>query len=195
MRKRHRFCPAATEDLETRVVLSELASITPVKVARLTTSTHHNPAQAVVNQVNLAFESFSSDYLQAEGTYLANTNDNSLAAFKNYVPQRVALLASQLTLIFAHVPGSLKLSQTATSGGPVVLQVFLRTRIDGDARTSLLNALVGPGGNRGAIPPLGTTGTTATLYTDLAISAIETAQNATQNSVVFLYARSFQNHH
>jgi hypothetical protein len=193
MKRRHRFCPATTEPLENRVVLSGRAIFTPVHVARLATTARHNPSQAVVDQVNVAFSSFSSDYLQAEGTYLANSTPAAHSAFRNFVTQRIALLSSQLTLTFAHVPGSLKLSQTASSGGPVVLQVFLRTRIDGDAATSLLSALVGRG-NGGALAPAGTSGTTATLYTDQALSAIATAQNATLNSVVFLYARSFQNH-
>jgi hypothetical protein len=94
------------------------------------------------------------------------------------------------------VPGSLSLLQTSSSGGPVVIQEFLKTRINGSSGKSLLHTLIGGSGDdTGAIPPVGTTGPTATLYTDEAISAIETTQTATLNSVGFLYGNSFNNKH
>jgi len=192
MSERHRFRPATVEGLETRVVLNRSALIAPVISNHLKNSARISSTQAVVNQVNLTFDSFTSDYLQAQGVYLANSTAEAHIAFKQYVDQRVELLAAQLTRIFAHVPGSLNRSQTSTPGGPVIVQTFLKTRIDGVSRTSLLESLEGRSSGAGAIPPKGTTGTTATLYTDQAISAIETAQTSTINSVAFLYSHSFQ---
>jgi len=196
MRERHRFQPEVLQGLETRVVLSGGGLITPVTVGQLTITARNDATHAVVDQVNQAFDSFTTDYLQAQGTYLANsTATNAQTAFHDYVTQRIELLATQLTRIFAHVPGSLNPLQTSTPGGPVVLQSFLRTRINGLGRSSLLMSLVGRRGlGNGALPPPGTTGTTATLYTDQAISAIETARTASLNSVGFLYSHSFQTH-
>jgi hypothetical protein len=194
MSKRNEFRPATVQGLERRVVLSGLAAIRPVAQARLNIVAHNNATQAVANQVNLSFDSFTTDYLQAEGAYLAVPNKGPHGAFKNFVAQRVELLAAQLTRIFAHVPGSLNRLQTSSSGGPVVVQAFLRTRINGNSSTSLLRALEGGGGSTGAIPPAGTTGPTATIYTDQAISAIETARTVSLNSVGFLYGKSFDKH-
>jgi len=193
MTERHRFRPEVLQGLETRVALSGNSLITPVAAGQLTITARNDATHAVVDQVNQTFDSFETDYLQAQGAYLANsTAQNAPTAFNNYVTQRVELLATQLTRIFAHVPGSLNRLQTSSPGGPVVLQSFLRTRINGLGRTSLLTSLVGRRGvGNGALPPPGTTGTTATLYTDQAISAIETARTASLNSVGFLYSRSF----
>jgi len=178
------------------LVLNGGGLIAPVAAGQLTITARTGATQAVVDQVNLAFDSFKTDYLQAQGAYLANSSaPNAPTAFNNYVTQRVELLAAQLTRIFAHVPGSLDRLQTSTPGGPIVLQSFLRTRINGFGRASLLVSLVGRRGvGTGALPPQGTTGTTATLYTDQAITAIETARATSLNSVGFLYSRSFQKH-
>ncbi len=199
MKDRHRFRPLAVEGLETRVALSRVGGISPVSPARLANAARNNAVQAVVNQVNLSFNSFTTDYLQAQGAYLAATtgatpSKGARAAFKNFVAQRIDLLAAQLTRTFAHVPGSLTRLQTSSSGGPVVVQAFLNTRINGTSRTSLLEALEGGRGNPGAIPPAGTSGPTATIYTDQAISAIETAQTSSLNSLGFLYGGSFNKH-
>jgi hypothetical protein len=199
MKDRHRFRPLAVEDLETRVALSRAGGIAPVSPARLASTARNNAAQAVVNQVNLSFNSFTTDYLQAQGAYLAATTGASPSkgartAFKNFVAQRVDLLAAQLTRVFAHVPGSLTRLQTSSSGGPVVVQEFLNNRINGTTRTSLLETLEGGRGNPGAIPPAGTSGPAATIYTDQAISAIETAQTSSLNSLGFLYGGSFNKH-
>ncbi len=96
-----------------------------------------------------------------------------------------------MTQIFTHVPGSLNQLKVSTPGGPVILQTFLRSRIDGTSDRTLRFALLG---NGGAVPPVGTNGTTATLYTDQAITAIETSRTVTISSVGFLYSRSFQKH-
>jgi len=197
MKERHRFRPQASNVLESRVVLNRGALIAPVAAGQLTITGRNEATSEVVAQVNQTFDSFETDYLQAQGAYLANSSAQyAQTAFTNYVSQRVELLAAQLTRIFAHVPGSLNPLQTSTPGGTIVLQSFLRTRINGLGRSSLLMALEGRRGlGSGALPPPGTTGTTATLYTDQAISAIETARTASLNSVGFLYSRSFQNNH
>jgi hypothetical protein len=196
MKGRHRFRPAFLQDLEPRVVLSGGAQISPAPVGKLTINARSTITHQVVDQINVAFDSFTTDYLQAQGAYLHDsTAPHATTAFANYVNQRVELLAAQLTRIFAHVPGSLNRLQTSTPGGPVVLQSFLRTRINGLGRTSLLVSLNGRRGvGSSALPPAGTTGTTATLYTDQAISAIETARTASINSAAFLFSHSFQKH-
>jgi hypothetical protein len=200
MKTRHRFSPETVQGLEPRVVLSKAAGFAPISPAPLTIRARNNAAQAVVNAVNTSFDSFSTDYLQAQGAYLAAPNGGSHNAFKSFVVQRVELLAAQLTRIFAHVPGSLSRLQTSSSGGPVVVQAFLRSRINGSSSRSLLRALEGGGGNPGAIPPVrmavstSTIDTIATIYTDQAISAIETARTASLNSVGFLYGKAFDKH-
>jgi hypothetical protein len=191
MSERHRFRPEIVAGLEARVVLSGGAVITPATIGRLDIA-HVNATHAVVSNVNQVFDSFTADYLQAEGAYFANSTPQAEHVLRGFVRQRVALLSAQLTRIFAHVPGSLDLLQTSSSGGPVVLQNFLRTRINGGSARSLLVALDGRNGNGGAIPPPGATGTTATLYTDQAITAIETARAVTVNCVGFSYGRAFQ---
>ncbi len=108
--------------------------------------------------------------------------------------QRVKLLAAQLTQVFAHVPGTLNNAPKSSPGGPVVLQNFLRTYINGPAPTTLLVALEGHRAGAGAIPPAGSSGTTATLYTDQATTAIATARTISLNSVGFLVSHSFQKH-
>jgi hypothetical protein len=143
----------------------------------------------------VAFDSFTTDYLQAQGAYLAINNVQAHAAFSHYVAQRVKLLAAQLTRIFVHVPGSLNRTRPSRSpGGPVVIQSFLRTYINGPAPTTLIVSLQGARAGVGAIPPPGTTGTTATLYTDQALSAIETSRTVTLNNVGFLVSHTFQKH-
>jgi hypothetical protein len=192
MRERHRFRPSTVEGLEMRAVLSGGSLIMPAATGKLTISARTNPTLQVADQVNQTFDSFETDYLQAQGAYLANGTSTAEVAFRKYVSQRVELLATQLTRIFAHVPGALSRSQTSSPGGPVVVQSFLRTRINGLASTNLIVALLGRRNIGGAVPPAGTSGTTATLYTDQAISAIETARTATLNSVGFLFSRSFK---
>jgi hypothetical protein len=194
MNERHRFRPAMIEGLETRVVLNRSSLIAPVAVGKLTITPRNTTNQAVVDQVNAAFDSFTTDYLQAQGAYLSNSTPSAHTAFTHYVAQRVQLLAAQLTRIFAHVPGSLARSPASTPGGPVVVQTFESTYINGSARTSLLESLEGRRTGAGAIPPPGTTGTTATLYTDQAISAIATTRTISLNSVGFLVSHRFQKH-
>jgi hypothetical protein len=195
MRDRHRFCPSTVEGLETRLALSKGTLIAPVTVGKPTSNAQNNRNQAIVDQVNQTFDSFTTDYLQAQGAYLSNpSSDPAHIAFTQYVAQRIKLLSAQLTNIFAHVPGSLNTAPSSSLGGPVVLQRFLKTYINGPDPTTLLVALEGRRSGSGAIPPTGTTGTTSTLYTDQAVSAIATARTITLNSVGFLISHKFQGH-
>ncbi len=71
MKERRRFRPTTVEWLETRVVLNASAHIAPVSVGHVTTNARNAATQAVVNNVNSSFDSFTSDYLQAQGAYFA----------------------------------------------------------------------------------------------------------------------------
>jgi hypothetical protein len=195
MKERHRFRPAILGCLEPRVVLSGSVHIAPVTTGHVSTSPRNAATQAVVNNVSASFDSFTTDYLQAQGAYFAaGSTQEARGAFRSYVSQRIDLLAAQLTQIFTHIPGSLNQLQPSTPGGPVILQAFLRTRINGTSERTMRFSLIGRGRNGGAIPPVDTTGTTATatLYTDQAITAINTARIVTLNSVGFLYSNSFK---
>jgi hypothetical protein len=162
-----------------------------VSLGHVTTNPRNTESQDVVNNVNQSFDSFTSDYLQAQGTYFAADSDAARSVMRQYVEQRIDLLAAQLTSIFTHVRGSLNQLQVTTPGGPVILQTFLKTRIDGRSDKTLHFALLRRGPNQGAIPPVGMTDTTAALYTGEALTAIETSRTVTLNSVGFLCSRSF----
>jgi hypothetical protein len=204
MKDRHRFRPAGVEPLEGRAVpaaggLIAPVAVRPVPVVRTSLPDLYNRVTALVNQ---AFDAFTADYLQAQGTYLAavNTpNTNAPAAFQAYIRQRVQLLSAQLVRAFSQVPGSFnRLPSTfGGSGGPIVLQAFLRRVIgvprggqpDG-APGTLLNALLTN------VPVMGAVATpAATLYTLDATTAIETARTATVNGVRFLVHHTFENGH
>lgn len=191
--KRHRFRPLLHGALEPRVVLSRNALIAPVTVSAGAIADRNSRTQAVVDQINIAFDAFKQDYLQAQGIYLISRSSDAQKAFRSFVNERTDLLASQLTRIFAKVPGSLDPLDTSSPGGPVVVQAFLRTRINGLGPNSLLQKLNGR--RSSAIPPTNVSNNAATLYAEQAISAIETTRSATLNSVGFLFSQSFQKHH
>jgi hypothetical protein len=196
MSERHRFRPVVPESLERRVVLDRGARIAPVAIAPLDVSGRRRDlAQAAADQVNQAFDAFTRDYLQAQGAYFAADPGQAPSAarfFRSFIVQRLNLLGQQLTRTFTQLPGSLNRLPNAAPGGSIVLQSFLRTRITGNSPDSLRVALAGP---NNPIPPVMTSGTTATLYTSQAISAIETARTSTQNGVGFLLNRTFKNGH
>src|SRR5579863_5184255 len=138
MKERRRFRPMTVEHLETRVVLSGGAHIAPVAAAHNTTGARNSNIQAVVNNVNLSFDSFTTDYLQAQGVYFASgSSAPAHNAFRQYVSQRIELLAAQLNRIFTHVPGSLNQLQGSSPGGPLIVQTFLKTRINGVGQSTL----------------------------------------------------------
>jgi hypothetical protein len=209
MSKTRRFRPVVAEPLEERLVLDAAGlAVAPVNVAALDTSGRRgNLAKAVSDQVNVAFDSFSRDYLQAQGAYTSpNPNPNpsdpqGVAArtyFRDYVVQRLSLLSQQLTRVFTQLPGGLNRIPGSTFGGgsTLVLTSFLRTRITGNDAESLSTALARP--TRGAAElPLGAAlqGTAATLYTSQALTAIDSTRTATLNATNFLLHHTFKNGH
>jgi hypothetical protein len=195
MRRQRRFVPTDCEPLEQRLALSRGAHIAPVTPRSLDLSGRGTSslAQQVANQVNVAFNSFTSDYLQAQGAYFASQDGSGAALkfFRSYITNRLDLLDQQLVRTFSHVPGSLNRLPGAAPGGSAVLQVFLRRYITGTTRNSLRTALAGSPQND-PIPPANTSGSTTTLYTSQALIAIQTAQTSTLNSVMFLIKHSFK---
>ncbi len=191
MKKRRRFLPASPECLEGRAVMSAYASVAPVPVspAAVTRRSSADLATAAAAQANQAFDAFTRDYLQAQAAYLATGSAEK--SFRSYVRQRVQLLSLDLTRTLSHVPGSFEKLSTQSPGRSVVLQAFLRNRITGNSLNSLYGNLTNVQG--GAVPPAGSTATTATLYTYQALSAIETARASTINGVSLLVKHQFQN--
>jgi hypothetical protein len=200
MKRDHHFRPVVAELLEPRVLPSHGARIQPATVSPVNASARAVPvgglAHAVVDQVNQEFDSFTNDYLQAQGAYFATDSSNATNAanaerfFRSYIEQRLNLLAQQLIRTFTQLPGSLNRLPGAPPGGSYVLQVFLRDKINGTTAGSLRTALAG---NK-VIPAPGTvTGGAATLYTEQALGAIETARAATLNASTFLLRHTFQN--
>jgi len=198
MSQRHRFRPGHADLLEDRVVLSRVA---PIAVAKLNVSARTgNIASAAVDQVNLAFDSFTKDYLQAEGLYLSlksNDGGDPERYFRLSVVQRLNVLSQQLTHTFTYLPNSLNRVSSAGPSGSAVLQVFLRKQITGNGSESLLRALVGVQNQANPpIPAVGTmTGDSATLYTTQSLSAIDASRAATLNAVNFLLHNTFKNGH
>src|SRR3954470_23336619 len=92
------FRPVVAELLEPRVVLSHGARILPASVAPVNVSTRAIPvgglAHAAVDQVNQEFDSFTNDYLQAQGAYFSTDSSNATNAanatrfFRSYIVQR-----------------------------------------------------------------------------------------------------------
>jgi hypothetical protein len=201
MKDRHRFLPTGVEPLEPRAVPSHVSGlISPVAIHPVTVV--HTPLPdlytRVTTAVNQAFDSFTTDYLQAQGTYLA-TSLATPGPFQSFIRQRVSLLSEELVRAFAQVPGSFNQLPTTFggTGGSIVLQTFLRRQIgtpragqpDGGPGTLLFSLL-------NNIPPI-TAGSSAsvTLYTLDATTAIATARAATVNGVRFLVHHTFHNGH
>lgn len=201
MRRDCRFRPEVREVLEQRLVLSPAVEVLPVTGGSVNVSARAVPvgglAHAIVEQVNQLFDSFKNDYLQAQGAYFSSGTSAGTSAsqfFFRFIVQRLNLLSEQLTRSFTQLPGSLTRIHGARLGGSFVLQVFLRTRITGMSSDSLRIALAGASPRSGVIPPLGSvSGGAATLYTDEALTAIETARAATLNATSFLIRGTFKN--
>ena len=202
MKDRHRFRPSGVEPLETRTApaaggLIAAVAVRPALVVHASLPDLYARVSLLVNQ---AFDSFTRDYLQAQGTYLAPVKPPAVAAsapFATFIRERVRLLSQELVRAFAQVPGSLnRLPSTfGGTGGSIVLQTFLRRQI-GDARGrqsdgqpgTLLNSLLNN------VPPAGIgTSPATTLYTLNATTAVETARAATINGVRFLVHNTFKN--
>lgn len=200
MRKRCPFRPGLADRLEARIALTGTAHITPVEVRPLTFRQEQAGLQTqVTTQVNQAFDSFTEDYLRAQATYVAtlsmtpaSTTSAPYAAFNDYIGQRVRLLAEQLVTAFGQVPGGLNYVPAGPFGsGSYVVQLFLRRQIDGPATGGADPLLVALRDNI----PTASDAQTIALYTLNATTAVNTAREATLNSIQFLIHHIFSNGH
>jgi hypothetical protein len=195
MKDRRRFRPVMGDRLERRLALRHGGPITPALIGTLSpTPRASGPAGRVAAQANQAFDSFTQDYSQAQGAYLSS--GTASGAFEAFTTQRVNLLAQQLTRIFARLPGSFaqikNTHQRSVSGNStVVFQAFLFKKINGNGggNDSLLQTLNSPS----VVPPAGTKGAAATLYTLTATNAIQSARIATINAVKYIANDTFKN--
>jgi hypothetical protein len=193
-RLRRPFRPGTPDGLEERLALSRAGLVAPIAVNKLNLSgrsTADLQAQAV-DQINQSFNSFTTDYLQAQGAYFSTAaNSGSEPYFRGFIAQRIELLAQQLTRIFVQIPGGTTRLPVGNPGGSIVLQAYLRSHITGTGAGTLHTALLG---SAAPIPNPGVlSGGAATLYTDQALFAIETARTATLNAVGFLLRHTFHN--
>jgi hypothetical protein len=195
----HGFLPSGLDGivLEDRLVLSQSALMTPALV--LNPAQHSMRAlrhQSAQNQVNQAFDQFTTDYLQAQQVYLASSG-LSTSNFTDYTTQRVSLLNQQLVHALISLPGSLKKlrpPQRLTPSQSTVLQNFLFRTINGtgtNAPSSLLTVL------GKAVPPASTAGTpisppAVTLFSLEATNAIQSARLNTVNAAHLLSTSTFQ---
>jgi hypothetical protein len=191
-RNRRQFRPTAGELLECRLALTYGGPLAPALIGTLS----RNPRASgrtgrVVAQINDAFDRFTRDYMQAQGAYLSSGAATS--AFTTFTTQRVNLLAQELTRIFARLPGSFARIQNANqrsmTNSSIVFQAFLRRNINGAPASSLGKILT----SSDVVPPQGTTGAGATLYTLTATNAIGAAQTATINAAKFVASGTFAN--
>jgi hypothetical protein len=195
MRRRHRYRIGGWDRLEARRALTHGGPITPALFGTLSpTPQASGPAGRVVAQSNAAFDSFAQDYAQAQGAYLSAGSSGSSAAFKAFTTQRVNLLAQELTRIFYRLPGSFARIQdthqrSQSGNSAVVFQAFLYNRINGGANTSLLSILT----SDSVLPPAGTNGSSATLFTLTANNAIQSARIATINGAKYIANNTFKN--
>jgi hypothetical protein len=208
--KAHRgFLPSRLDglELEARVLMSLGALATPSlilnPVRQSPRALRHLAPQVRVNQ---AFDQFTTDYLQAQQVYLASTGlTNADTTFKNYITQRVNLLAQELVQALGRLPGATSKLQPKQRIDPslsTTLQSFLFRKINGNIaitattgynNISLLTAL------NNAVPPAPAAGSplsppAVTLFTLQASNAIETARINTENAAYLMSSGTYQNH-
>jgi hypothetical protein len=202
MRKKLRFRPGLADQLESRLVLAQFSAISPAAVAPLNLSGRVRALNvAAVDQINVAFDHFTQDFLQAQGAYFATTPGESTSPaavryFRNFILQRIDLLGQELTGVFTQLPGG---TRRVTGGGPngsILVQSFLRQRITGNGASTLSRQLAGSnqGNFASLVPSVGTTGSEATLYTSSALTSIATARAATINASGYLLKSTFNKH-
>lgn len=203
-RKDRRFRGEFLERLESRLALASGLKPAATLVAGLAAnSPRRGPSPKISDQIDAAFDSFLRDYLEAQAAYLASGTDTAITeVFKEFVTQRVNLLSQELTMTMSRLPGSLNRlkgkMRTNNANSDIVLQAFLRRQItggvgtmDGDGTGSLLMSLT----SSQALPPPGTSGSAATLYTLTATNAIEAARSSAVNAAKFLVNGNFQSSH
>lgn len=220
MRTRKRYLPELLDELEERVVLSHVYAVShsnataigraslqpinptpvlgtrvsPILIGSATRGVQFRDSSMgrISDAIDREYNSFTTDYLQAQSAYLAGTKSDTQAimTLQHLTIQRVNLLAAQLVQDLSRVPNSL---QRATGARTTPLQSFLQRVIKGNGAgsTSLLQTL-----NNQSIPPYpGYSGPGVTLYTLTATNAIETARVATVNAAKFLISGTFVRSH
>jgi len=180
--------------------MSRVSLMSPVRIATIDVSARRSNRTALtIDQINEAFNSFTTDFLHAEGAYFASSASaaQSRVLFHDFIEQRLNLLSQQLTRTFIQLPGATAKLANPTSEQAIVVQAFLRNRITGNSANSLNRALAGTRPANNPIPPdpSSVSGSALTLYTYQATSAIETARTATLNAAGYLVNRTFKNHH
>ncbi|WP_152054370.1 hypothetical protein [Tautonia marina] len=143
----------------------------------------------VSDEIDRIFDSFTTDYLQAQSAYLASDLagvDAARAAFQAATTQRVNLLSQQLTQSLVRLPGVLS-KDKGMAAAP--LQQFLTRRITHPRLpTSLLATLLNTSRNI----PLSPGAPEAALYTLTATNAIESARVTTINASKFAISGVFR---
>jgi hypothetical protein len=140
----------------------------------------------VSDAIDRAFDSFTTDYLQAQAAYIASGGTPELRrTFLNVTAQRVKLLSQELTQSLSRVPGTLDRGRGQSSAP---LQQFLSRRITSPrpSSQSLLSVLSSDSIVPTVTTPTNTAGAAAaSLYTLGATNAIEAARVATVNAAKF----------
>lgn len=153
----------------------------------------------VSDRVEAAFDSFTNDFLQAQALYLeavatpGMTEEKVAPSRKLFIASietRVSVLAQDLTRSLSRLPNALSRERGASV---VPLQSFLsRNILNPDPKS---NSLLANLTQEQAIPPAGTSGAAASLYTLNALNAIEAAEAATGNGAGFLSSNQFRPRH
>lgn len=207
---RRRFLPSCVDEyqLEARVVLSQ-GFAAP---AALVLNPVRNRARVLrrsspQDKVNLAFDRFTNDYLQAQQVYISAATAglaNADTTFKDYTTQRVNLLSQELVKALGRLPGAtskLKPNQRLNQPISTALQSFLFRKINGTTvqgatgsydNISLLTALTAAVPSSSATNPL--PAPAATLFTLKAASAIQAARLNTTNAAFWMSSGAFQHH-
>ncbi|WZO98249.1 hypothetical protein EP7_005308 [Isosphaeraceae bacterium EP7] len=201
MTARRRYQPDFLRQLEGRVVPSSVSVKPTDLVGGLNRGRAIVPVkQTTADQINSAFDRFTTDYLQAQSAYVVSSTPpptplprNYQSPLQRFTTQRVNLLSQELIQVMSRLPGSFsRVSNGPFGGSSVTLQSFLQRRITGQTSPqSLLRGL-------NSIPvTTATTGTSApgrTLDTLTATNTIEAARIATLNGAQFLRNGDFSRH-
>jgi hypothetical protein len=185
MTNHHCFRLSGWDRLEYRLALTHGGPVTPALIGTLSPTPAAGTIARFQAQVNQSFDQFTTDYFQAQGAYLSSGAPS--AYFTASTTERVYLLAQELHRILSRVPGSLDTiddaQERSVTNHTVDLWPFLRKVITGPAppnSSSLLQNL------DSVIPPPGTHGAAATLYTLSAANAIQAARHATINVINYI---------
>jgi len=192
--ERHRFRPQSLDPLERRLAPSRGGPIIPALIGTLSPNPKASGRSGrVAAQIGDTFDRFQADYLQAQGAYLSSGAPQ--VTLTTFTAQRVNLLSQELVRIFARLPGSFSKiensGQRASAGNAAtVFQAVLYRNVSGAANTSLVQIL----NSNAVVPPPGTSGAAATLYTLTATNAIQAARTSLINAARFIANKTFDKH-